>query len=103
MVDSALCAFTCSCTCRFLSISKKMNTLWFTLSRAAKDLIAFLVGYVLVAAGVVGLWLACMHAHGFCGPPLQPQYLFESASLHAALLAIFWKNMRAWSHSWTIV
>ena len=80
-----------------------MNTLWFTLSRAAKDLIAFLVGYVLVAAGVVGLWLACMHAHGFCGPPLQPQYLFESASLHAVLLAIFWKNMRAWSHSWTIV
>jgi hypothetical protein len=29
---------------RFLSISKKMNTLWFTLSRAAPDLLAFLVG-----------------------------------------------------------
>ena len=30
---------------KFLSISKKMNTLWFTLSRAAPDLLAFLVGY----------------------------------------------------------
>jgi hypothetical protein len=29
---------------KFLSISKKMNTLWFTLSRAAPDLLAFLVG-----------------------------------------------------------
>jgi hypothetical protein len=29
---------------KFLSISKKMNTLWLTLSRAAPDLLAFLVG-----------------------------------------------------------
>ena len=91
MVDSAVCAFTCSCTCRFLSISKKMNTLWFTLSRAAKDLIAFLVGYTLVAAGGVGLWSG-MHAHGFSGPPRQCYTFCErvsAASLRAVLLAIF--------------
>jgi hypothetical protein len=31
---------------RFLSISKKLNTLWLTLSRAATELLAFLFGYV---------------------------------------------------------
>ncbi len=29
---------------KFLAISKKMNTLWLTLSRAAPDLLTFLVG-----------------------------------------------------------
>jgi hypothetical protein len=31
---------------KFLAISKKMNTLWLTLSRAAPDLFTFLVGCV---------------------------------------------------------
>lgn len=36
---------------RFISINKKMNALWFTLSRAAPDLIAFTVGFVVLVAG----------------------------------------------------
>lgn len=64
-----------------------MNTLWFTLSRAAKDLIAFLVGYVLFAGerGAVGLH-ACTW---FLWPAPSAPYLFESASLHVVLFAIF--------------
>lgn len=35
----------------FLALSKKMSTLWLTLNRAMSDIVAFIVGFVIVVAG----------------------------------------------------
>ena len=41
----------CFKTFKYFAVSKKMNALWVTLANAAPDLLAFMVGFLLLVSG----------------------------------------------------
>ena len=45
------CVFACARVSQFMSVNKRMSTLWVTLQRASYDLGVFLVGFVIILVG----------------------------------------------------